>query len=302
MDKIKEIKVCTTIDEIKEFLKNNVKSKFCLYLADKTDEQWAESTSRIYMNEINDKIIYLPVNVKKNDYEMLLSIYKLCEQFPQIVCINHTHPHKSNVVLKKWLGVSAKQFNADVVFRNGNNFEPMDCNGPAFMNFYKYNIGEFENKNVIILGVGGSGEVIARQIANENPKQLYLVDIVDKNWLVEELKNLVQVKFEKYLKDIALENKDIVLINCSGKEGNDSLYLDDFLKKFSNSNNIFVDIRVHLTQPVILAKSLNWKAFTGFGMNYINGYTIFSKLCSYANVCPPSLDYFKNLVLKVTKI
>ena len=301
MNKTKMIKVCTTIDEIKEFLQNNVNSKFCLYLADKTNEQWAESTSRIYMNEIDDKIIYLPINVKKHDNEMLLVIYKLCEQSPQIVCINHTHPHKSNEVLKKWLGVSAKQFNADVVFRDGNSFVPMDCNGPAFMNFFKKHIGEFKDKNVIILGVGGSGEAIARQIANENPRLLYLVDIADKNWLVDELKNLVQVKFEKYLKDVVIENKDVVLINCSGKEGNDSLYLDDFLKEFSNKDNIFVDIRVHMTQPVILAKSLNWKAFTGFGMNYVNGYTILSKLCSYANVCPPSLDYFKSLVMEVTK-
>ena len=100
-----------------------------------------------------------------------------------------------------------------------------------------------------------------------------------------------KIKKQEYLSKELTNNYNLSLL-YSNIEINDEK---------SNNNNIFVDIRVHMTQPVILAKSLNWRAFTGFGMNYVNGYTILSKLCSYANVCPPSLDYFKNLVMEVTK-
>ena len=37
----------------------------CLYIADKTEEAWDISTSRVYMNQVNSKFMYLPVNIKK---------------------------------------------------------------------------------------------------------------------------------------------------------------------------------------------------------------------------------------------
>jgi hypothetical protein len=90
------------VKEVEAFLMKYKRAKFCLYLAHKTKEEWARSTSRVYMNKIDEGLVYLPVDIKKEDYSMIKDIYKLSEESSQIVAINQTQPHKSNLVLKEW--------------------------------------------------------------------------------------------------------------------------------------------------------------------------------------------------------
>ena len=95
-----KVQVCNNLGEVEAFLQENKESKVCLYIADKTLEDWEISTSRVYMNTINDKFTYLPVNIKKDDIETIRKLYELSEKNNQIIAINQTQPHKSKLVLK----------------------------------------------------------------------------------------------------------------------------------------------------------------------------------------------------------
>ena len=50
---------------------------------------------------LEELFIYLPVNIKKGDFDSIREVYKLAENEEQIVAINQTQPHKSNPVQKK---------------------------------------------------------------------------------------------------------------------------------------------------------------------------------------------------------
>ncbi len=62
---MEKIKICNNIEEVKEYLMKYKDLYICLYIADKTEEAWDISTSRVYMNQVNSKFMYLPVNIKK---------------------------------------------------------------------------------------------------------------------------------------------------------------------------------------------------------------------------------------------
>ena len=48
---MEKIKICNNIEEVKEYLMKYKDLYICLYIADKTEEAWDISTSRVYMNE-----------------------------------------------------------------------------------------------------------------------------------------------------------------------------------------------------------------------------------------------------------
>ena len=77
---MEKILVCDGIKDLKEFLEKHKNKKICLYLAEKTKEAWDISTSRVYMNQIDDRFIYLPVNIKKGDFDSIREVYKLAEK------------------------------------------------------------------------------------------------------------------------------------------------------------------------------------------------------------------------------
>ena len=52
------------LDEIKKYVEENPSKKICLYFAEKTQEAWDISTSRVYMNQLDNSFAYLPVNIK----------------------------------------------------------------------------------------------------------------------------------------------------------------------------------------------------------------------------------------------
>jgi len=293
----KRISVCYSISELKEFLSKFPDKKFCLYLAYKDNASWTKSTSRVYMNQVSDKLIYLPLNIQKNDFKSLKEIYSIAESNKQIIAINQTQPHKSNRILKEWLN-DMSITNIDTLIKNQEyKLTPYDINGPSFVDWFIDEVSDFKNKLVIILGVGGVGEPIARKIIHEMPLQLLLIDILDKNELCSELANFGNVKYSSTLRAENLNANEIILINCAGKEGSDESCVDEILKKYKNKNQIFVDLQPHLKIDIVeKAKQLGWKAYTGNGMNARNDYTLLKKICKVINEKPISFKKFKKLV------
>jgi len=297
-----KVPVCNSVKEVIAFLETHKGSKFCLYLAYKKPEDWDKSTSRVYMNQINEKLIYLPINIEKDDLRSIEGVYKLSEENHQIVAINQTQPHKSNSVLKQWFAGQNIPTNVDSLVKDKyGRLQLFDLNGPSFTGWFKYEVSDFKNKHVIILGVGGVGEPIARKVIENNPSKLFLIDKFSKEKLCEELSEIGNVEYSSNLDQISLDENEIIFINCAGKEGVDDSSAINLLIKFKFKDNIFVDLRPHLNIDIVEeAKKLGWKAYTGYGMNARNDYSLLTKICEIIDVTPPSFQKFKELVAKAS--
>ncbi len=294
----KKIKVCSNLEEVERFLQQNNDLKICFYLADKTIEDWEISTSRIYMNKINEKFVYLPINIKKGDRQSIKLLYELAEKNDKIVAINQTHPHKSNAVLQEKFAKQSMPTNVDALVKNkekkliGYNF-----NGPAFVQWFEEKITTLENKTIIIFGVGGAGEAIVREIATKGVETIYLIDINSKETLCKQISNKAKVYYFNQLSKINFPSKEFILINCAGKEGAKDKEMKEIVKKFKNRNNTIIDIRAQLKIALIEeAKKFDWKAYTGFEMNCRNDYALLRKINEIMNINIPNFTEFVKLV------
>ena len=294
---MEKIMVCDGIKDLKEFLESHRNFKICLYLAEKTKEAWDISTSRVYMNQIDDRFIYLPVNIKNGDFDSIREVYKLAENEEQIVAINQTQPHKSNPVQKEWFSGQDIPQNVDSLIKDKNNkLQCYNLNGPSFTSWFEDEVTHFSDNIVIVFGVGGVGESIARMIANKNTKKLYLIDIYSKDNLEKELSKNANVKYFDNLNKVDFNtNEKIILINCAGKEGGDDKEVKNVLKRLEN--NIFVDLRPQLDIEIVnTAKQYGWEAYTGFGMNSRNDYVLLQKIQEITDINIPSFKEFAELV------
>lgn len=98
---MKKIKVCSGVSELKKFIEEHKDKKIRLYLAEKTKEAWDISTSRVYMNQIDEKFIYLPINIPKGDWNSIREIYSLAENNNQIVTGYGMNSRNGYVLLQK---------------------------------------------------------------------------------------------------------------------------------------------------------------------------------------------------------
>lgn len=297
----KKIPVCNSIKELKGFLVKYSKFKFCLYLAYKNSDDWYRSTSRVYMNKVIDNLIYLPVNIKKDDKDSLKEIYKISESSEQIVAINQTQPHKSNPVLKEWLQDSSIA-NIDALIKDKNKkLVPYDLNGPSFVGWFQNEIDQFQKKCIVLLGVGGVGEPIAREVIKKKPSKLILIDVIPKTELCVELSEKGTIEYASNLDEIKLNDKEIIFINCAGKEGVNESGAEELLMKFKGKGCIFVDLRPYLQIDIVQkATRLGWRAYTGHGMNARNDYTLLIKIAELVGTVPISFEEFKELVAKAS--
>lgn len=298
----KKILVCNSIKELIQFVEKYKDHKFCLYLAYKEKEDWNKSTSRVYMNQVLPDLIYLPINIEKEDLISIRELLRVAEYNKNIIAINITQPHKSNAVLRDWFKETDVPTNIDILIKDKHGkLIPYDINAPSFVGWFKDEVDLFSNKCVIVFGVGGVGEPIARKIIKEKPLQLILIDLIKKDYLAKELSSFGNVVYSAGLDQIECKENNIIFINCSGKEGGNNFNIEDFLMKYKDMNNIFVDLRPHLKIEIVqTAKKLGWKSYTGHGMNARNDYTLLLKIAELLDVTPMSFSKFKELVAKAS--
>ncbi|MCB9358817.1 hypothetical protein H6503_02715 [Candidatus Woesearchaeota archaeon] len=289
-----------TIRSLKELEKYVSKHWYhiCLYIADKDDNGWEKSTSKKYMNNISEKFVYLPVNIKKLDNKNLHLFLDFAEKEKKIIAVNFARPHKSCLLLKR----RYRNELVDTLMKDNNGrLVPYDHNGPAFISWALENF-TFKGRSVIIFGVGGEGEPIARHILEKSPENIILVDLIDKAELSIELNNEVLTKKSvtttvyscKSLDQIEVQG-NIILINCIGK---DTPSIESFLKTHSyQEGNIYIDLRPNLSISLVNeASKLGWKGYTGYGMIARNNYLLLAGICKLLNMqAMPFLD-FKRLV------
>lgn len=281
---------------------------FCPYVAEKDADGWDKSTSRVYMNQVLPKFLYVPVNIIGGDLDSLGVFFRSVQNRTDIPAINITQPHKSSPVLRElYLGDAASEANVDTLIRNGEgDLEPYDLNSTAFVEWYKAEVGPFKDKPVVLVGAGGVGEPIAKKIVSEKPSSLLVVDIANKFDLAAQLAETSRVKtsFESSLQRVLESGLPVgaIVINAAGKEGaTDESELWQVIQKGS-IDGTFVDIRPHLIIDIVEeAKRHGWNAHTGHGMNVRNDYVL---LQGIAHQVPgstlPSFEGFQLLVAKAS--
>jgi shikimate 5-dehydrogenase len=302
----KKISICYAPKEVEIFLAQHKDAKFVLYLAHKDSDGWRKSTSRVYMNQISPHLIYLPVDIERNDLESLRQVYKISQENNQIVAINQTQPHKSNPVVQELFRYFPNvPANIDSIIKNQNGeLVPFNLNGPAFVDWFADEVTSIAGKTIVLVGVGGAGESIAREMARNHPLELLLIDSVDKRLLAEELSSKdIRVEYASKLSISSLADKSsLIVINAAGKEGtSDDSAVVSLLSSYANKQYIFVDLRPQLILPIVeQAKKLGWKAYTGYGMNARNDYVFLCKVTKIATIEPPSFESFREMVAKAS--
>ncbi len=288
-----KIPIAHGVKEAKMFLEKYPDHYFCFYLAHKPEEDWDKSTSRVYMNQAFDNLIYLPVDIEKSDVTELEIFYQLVQGETRVIAINHTQPHKSNVVLRR---IVTNTENTDTVFKEKEQLVGYDLNAPAFVEWLLGEIGSLKDKTVLLIGIGGTGEPIAKRFSSEGLNRLVLVNHSSRSELAIHLSENIPTEYHSSLVGIDLPDNDLIVINAAGKEGaNEDSDLYTLLQ--THTGNIFVDIRPHLDIPIVeKAKELGWSAFTGHGMNARNDYVMTEKLAAIMDEKPPSFEDFRKLV------
>ncbi|HEU4715508.1 MAG TPA: saccharopine dehydrogenase NADP-binding domain-containing protein [Candidatus Saccharimonadales bacterium] len=277
---------------------------FCPYVAEKDTEGWAKSTSRVYMNQVLPNFLYVPVNIHKGSIDELRTFFGSVQDRKDIPAVNITQPHKSSPVLRElYLGDVHSEANVDTLIRNDEGYlEPYDLNSAAFVEWYKDEVDTFQGRPVVLVGVGGVGEPIAKKIAAEKPSSLTLVDVTDKTSFAARLSRATQVEvtFNTSLQAALASGlpEGGVVINAAGKEGaTDESELWQLIQKDARGST-FVDIRPHLDIEIVEeAKRHGWSAYTGYGMNARNDYVLLQGIArQIPGAIPPSFDKFQELV------
>jgi shikimate 5-dehydrogenase len=293
-----KIPVCSSLANYRLFIKNYSGFHFCPYIADKDKESWEKSTSRVYMNKVLPKFLYIPLNISKNDTKSLKKFFEEADNDSKIVAVNITQPHKSNPVLMKMYLEGNKLANIDTLIRKNGKLLPYDLNSEAFIDWYKDEVGSFINKVILLVGVGGVGEPTARRLAKLKPSKLILADPVDKSYLLKTLLKTADVVYTNSLDNV--DNKtfnEIIVINAAGKEGGEDSSLLKFLQALQSKKVIFVDLRPQLEIDIVeKAKKLGIESYTGYGMNARNDYILLTGIADNLKVKLPSFIQFKTLV------
>ncbi len=298
-----KVPVCYGLNEFQSFIKQYPNFTVCTYIADKTDDDWSRSTSRVYMNQVVPNFMYVPVHIPKEGQIELQSFLSAMKGMSHVAAVNITQPHKSSPVIRKmFLGDEQSKENVDTLIKDRDGeLKPYDLNAPAFVGWYLDEVGSFTNRTVILVGVGGVGEPMAKAIVKQAPAELMLVDPNDKQYLIDQLSGGT-VTSGYYASVSELPNTStldsVVLINAAGKEGaTDNSGIAVLLGRAADRDAIFVDIRPQLDIEVVkMAKERGWKAYTGYGMNARNDYVLLNGIARYAGFVPPPFEDFQKLV------
>jgi shikimate 5-dehydrogenase len=295
------IPVANGLEGFQAFIENFDGFTFCPYLADKTDVEWDQSTSRQYMNRVLPDFLYVPVNIASGDTDSLKKFIEYADNAPAIAAVNITKPHKSTLALREYFfGDARSSRNVDTLIKEDGALKPFDLNAPAFINWFKENVNGFMNKEIIILGVGGVGEPIAKHIDKEKPSKIYLVDVLDRSELLQTLES--EAVYAPSLGEVPYTGQNIIFINASGKDGiSDDTGIFSFLAD-SPVKGTFVDLRPHLEIAIVKeAKECGWDAYTGNGMNARNDYELLLGITNYIETPEREIPTFSEFSKKVAE-
>ena len=252
LSKLKEhmIPVMYSAEQLEQFIKKYSEYLIVPYLQHKDETGLLKSTSSMHMNWLWPNLLYVPVNIAGNAYTELKRLYQTATKYNNVIFFNHAHPHKSNGSMQLIYGDKY----GDYLVRNGNRFKIVNGNGQAFVKMVRklsnYSI-DFNKVVVLIIGVGGTGELAAGAIAEEAPKKLILCDIKPaRRELVQIIKKKnkeknLSIVFYNQKEDIPdLKGERLVILDATNHSEEFEYSLDalDLAKKYDSEGNIFIDL------------------------------------------------------------
>jgi shikimate 5-dehydrogenase len=274
------IPVMWSASALREFLPSLPKGAVCaLFFANRgTAASWSRSITRVSLNLVDPRFFYVPVETGADG---LADIYEVAREFPSVVGLNHTTPHKNNVHLRSLLGLSPEDERiVDFALRSHQGFSVMELNGPSFMRWITgvCTDEELSRAQFVVRGAGNSGLTILQHIAQAFPEaRIVAVDLSpDRRALAQRcvpsalvVESLSAIDSEEF--------RSAVVIDATGSD--DSLHLarmQTFLTSI-DPPGVFVDLRTATHDPATpWAASHGWKAFDGGGMSVTNDWAMVS--------------------------
>jgi len=218
--------------------------------------------------------IYVPFEVQRGDISQVINSLKTLN----IKGINVTVPYKE-VILPYLDEIDQDALNigsVNTIKIENKIARGFNTDAPGFILALKEENISVKNKNVIILGAGGTAKALAYILLKEKAKSIFLV-----NRTLEKAKKL-EDSLKKYgnIKSYPLKNeilKDLIkqsdiLINTTSiglKKDDPPLFNYNFLKE--NKNLVVVDVIYFLTPLLKKAQEFNLKTIDGKGMLLYQG-------------------------------
>ena len=243
------VPVMFSAKEVQDFVERQPIDKIVvLYFMDKDFAERYLSTSRIHMNDIWPNMVYVPCSISPNNKEEIEKIYEIADANKNIVFINHTVPHKTNPVMLNRYGPG----HGDYLVKNDGKFSIVEGNGDAFVVMSSDMLGtnDFSNVIIIIVGVGGAGELALLAIKEQNPKRIILVDIKDKSVLA----NSEGADYYSNIEDVDLGNVSdtdrIIVIDATThhNERDEKAVSYGFVKAHDSEKNVFIDYNMFINE------------------------------------------------------
>lgn len=223
----------------------------------------------------------VPLDVLKEKLPKLLDKLNLDKSF---IGGAITTPHKTDVA--KWLGknVTDEAYKIGAVnclFRGKDgNLSGTNTDGEGSVKALTEQIGEFKNKNILILGFGGAGKAVSVYFSYSTEKGDIYVSTRKQNdtIYINKLKNSIWIDWSKKEK---LLNKIDIVINCTSigfgdQEQLSPLGIEDLQK--IKKNGFIYDIIYQPERSVLLknAHKIGLKTLNGSKMNFIQAVLAFN--------------------------
>lgn len=247
---------------------------------------------------------YIPLKIKEENFaQMLRDLAKI-----GFKGFNITIPFKENALkICDKLSNSAKEIgavNTILIMEDGKIFGH-NSDGIGFIKNIQnsYPDFDFKNKEIVLIGAGGSAKAISYALTNKNVKK---ITIFNRN--LEKARNLTK-NLSKINPKITLEAKSLSEINnnlhdcdllinstCLGMENNPSLDID--LKHLPKTAIISDIVYKPLITPLLQqAKDLNLKIVTGIGMLIFQGLVGFELWFGQRNFNQEDIKELEELLL-----
>ena len=255
------IPVMNSADQLEEFIKEHEEYLIVPFIFGRGYREMLLSTSRIHMNWMWPNVLYVPVNIKKDDNSELKRIYELATKYSNIIFFNHSTPHKSNAVMQEMFEGELGNKYGDYVAKSDSEFIIDDGNGAALVeeaNKTPYGTLDFSKITVVIIGIGGTGMLAALRFYEKGVRKdqdgrerLILVDIDDKAQFADEVEAKFYLGIDEILADESLlqrlDGEHLIIIDATKEDEEKRTHdAEKLAEKYQNNNNIFIDCNMYV--------------------------------------------------------
>ena len=311
------IPVMNSADQLEEFIKNHEEYLIVPFIFGRDDRELLLSTSRIHMNWIWPNVLYVPVNIKKDDNAELEKVYKLANRYSNIIFFNHSTPHKSNSVMQELFEGEFGNKYGDYVTRQGSEFIIADGNGAALVeqaNKTPYGSLDFSKIIVVIVGIGGTGMLAAQRFYEKGVKKdsagnerLILVDKEDKKQFADEIEAKFFLGINELLADESVLNRlkgeHLIIIDATKEDEDNRKYdAEKLAEKYQGNNNIFVDCNMYVKRDYYESTLEGFNIVVGREFVETTNYIMTEKIIEAANSMGVKLESISERTFKNDKV